>query len=211
LAILEILRPVVEGITQFISILGYPGIFILMTLESALVPIPSEIIMPFSGFLSTTGRLEPIGVIIAGSLGNLVGSILTYYLGLKIGRTFVLKYGKYIFFKRKHLELTERLFAKYGEKISFIGRLLPGIRTYVSLPAGIGKARPKKFVVYTLAGVVIWNSFLTFIGMQLGKRWQNIDKYSLYLDIISVALVAAFVIYFIYVSRRDRDKNVKID
>jgi membrane protein DedA with SNARE-associated domain len=211
LAILEILRPVVEGITQFISILGYPGIFILMTLESALVPIPSEIIMPFSGFLSTTGRLEPIGVIIAGSLGNLIGSILTYYLGLKIGRTFVLKYGKYIFFKRKHLELTERLFAKYGEKISFIGRLLPGIRTYVSLPAGIGKARPKKFVVYTLAGVVIWNSFLTFIGMQLGKRWQNIDKYSLYLDIISVALVAAFVIYFIYVSRRDRDKNVKID
>jgi membrane protein DedA with SNARE-associated domain len=211
LAILEILRPVVEGITQLISILGYPGIFILMTLESALVPIPSEIIMPFSGFLSTTGRLEPIGVIIAGSLGNLIGSILTYYLGLKIGRTVVLKYGKYIFFKRKHLELTERLFAKYGEKISFIGRLLPGIRTYVSLPAGIGKARPKKFVVYTLAGVVIWNSFLTFIGMQLGKRWQNIDKYSLYLDIISVALVAAFVIYFIYVSRRDRDKNVKID
>lgn len=211
MAILEILRPVVEGITQFISILGYPGIFILMTLESALVPIPSEIIMPFSGFLSTTGRLEPIGVIIAGSLGNLIGSILTYYLGLKIGRTFVLKYGKYIFFKRKHLELTERLFAKYGEKISFIGRLLPGIRTYVSLPAGIGKTRPKKFVVYTLAGVVIWNSFLTFIGMQLGKRWQNIDKYSLYLDIISVALVAAFVIYFIYVSRRDRDKNVEID
>jgi membrane protein DedA with SNARE-associated domain len=211
LAILEILRPVVEGITQFISILGYPGIFILMTLESALVPIPSEIIMPFSGFLSTTGRLEPIGVIIAGSVGNVIGSILTYYLGLKVGRTFVLKYGKYILFKRKHLELTERLFAKYGEKISFIGRLLPGIRTYVSLPAGIGKARPKKFVVYTLAGVVIWNSFLTFIGMQLGKRWQNIDKYSLYLDIISVALVAAFVIYFIYVSRRDRDKNVKID
>lgn len=211
MAILEILRPVVEGITQFISILGYPGIFILMTLESALVPIPSEIIMPFSGFLSTTGRLEPIGVIIAGSVGNVIGSILTYYLGLKVGRTFVLKYGKYIFFKRKHLELTERLFAKYGEKISFIGRLLPGIRTYVSLPAGIGKARPKKFVVYTLAGVVIWNSFLTFIGMQLGKRWQNIDKYSLYLDIISVALVAAFVIYFIYVSRRDRDKNVKID
>ena len=211
MAILEILRPVVEGITQFISILGYPGIFILMTLESALVPIPSEIIMPFSGFLSTTGRLEPIGVIIAGSLGNLIGSILTYYLGLKIGRTFVLKYGKYIFFKRKHLELTERLFAKYGEKISFIGRLLPGIRTYVSLPAGIGKARPKKFVIYTLAGVVIWNSFLTFIGMQLGKRWQNIDKYSIDLDIISVALVAAFVIYFMYVSRRDRDKNVKID
>ena len=208
---LEILRPIVEGITQFISILGYPGIFILMTLESALVPIPSEIIMPFSGFLSTTGRLEPIGVIIAGSLGNLIGSIMTYYLGLKIGRSLVLKYGKYIFFKRKHLELTERLFAKYGEKISFIGRLLPGIRTYVSLPAGIGKTRPKKFVIYTLAGVIIWNSLLTFIGMQLGKRWQNIDKYSLYLDIIAVALVAAFVIYFIYASRRDRHKNVKID
>jgi membrane protein DedA with SNARE-associated domain len=208
---LEILRPIVEAITQFISILGYPGIFILMTLESALVPIPSEIIMPFSGFLSTTGRLEPVGVIIAGSIGNLIGSIMTYYLGLKIGRTLVLKYGKYILFKRRHLELTERLFAKYGEKISFVGRLLPVIRTYVSLPAGLGKTRPKKFVFYTLAGVVIWNSLLTFIGMQLGKRWQNIDKYSVYLDIIAVAMVAAFVIYFIYTSRRDRHKNLRID
>jgi membrane protein DedA with SNARE-associated domain len=208
---LEILKPIVEAITQFISILGYPGIFILMTLESALVPIPSEIIMPFSGFLSTTGRLEPIGVIIASSIGNLIGSIMTYYLGLKIGRTLVLKYGKYILFKRRHLELTERLFAKYGEKISFIGRLLPGIRTYVSLPAGLGKTRPKKFVLYTLAGVVIWNSLLTFIGMQLGRRWQNIDKYSVYLDIIAVALVAAFVIYFVYTNRRDRHKNMKID
>ncbi|HZE78855.1 MAG TPA: DedA family protein [Nitrososphaeraceae archaeon] len=208
---LEILKPIVEAITQFISILGYPGIFILMTLESALVPIPSEIIMPFSGFLSTTGRLEPVGVIIAGSIGNLVGSIMTYYLGLKIGRTLVLKYGKYILFKRRHLELTERLFAKYGEKISFIGRLLPGIRTYVSLPAGLGKTRPRKFVLYTLAGVVIWNSLLTFIGMQLGRRWQNIDKYSVYLDIIAVALVAAFVIYFVYTNRRDRHKNLKID
>lgn len=208
---LEILKPIVEAITQFISILGYPGIFILMTLESALVPIPSEIIMPFSGFLSTTGRLEPVGVIIAGSIGNLVGSIMTYYLGLKIGRTLVLKYGKYILFKRRHLELTERLFAKYGEKISFIGRLLPGIRTYVSLPAGLGKTRPRKFVLYTLAGVVIWNSLLTFIGMQLGRRWQNIDKYSVYLDIIAVALVAAFVIYFVYTNTRDRHKNLKID
>ena len=86
------------------------------------------------------------------------------------------EYGKYILFKRRHLELTERLFAKYGKKISFIGRLLPGIRTYVSLPAGLGKTRPRKFVLYTLAGVVIWNSLLTFIGMQLGRRWQNIDK-----------------------------------
>ena len=154
-----------------------------MILESALIPIPSEIIMPFSGFLASTGKINYIGVILAGSFGNLVGSIMIYFLGIKVGRKFVLNYGKYIFFKERHLEITENLFKKYGDIVSFVGRLLPGIRTYVSLPAGIGKTKFARFAVYTFVGSVIWNAMLTYVGMKLGSNWKDIDKYSIYLDI----------------------------
>lgn len=202
MAIIEILRPIVEVITSVITTMSYPGIFFLMILESALIPIPSEIIMPFSGFLASTGKLNYVGVVLAGSFGNLVGSILTYYLGINVGRKVILKYGKYIFFKKEHLELTENLFNKYGDRVSFVGRLLPGIRTYVSLPAGIGKTKFTKFVIYTLAGSLIWNSMLTYVGMKLGSNWKNIDKYSIYLDIAAVLAIAVFLIWFIYNTRR---------
>ena len=202
MAIIEILRPIVEVITSIITTMSYPGIFFLMILESALIPIPSEIIMPFSGFLASTGKLNYIGVVLAGSFGNLVGSILTYYLGINVGRKVILKYGKYIFFKKEHLELTENLFNKYGDRVSFVGRLLPGIRTYVSLPAGIGKTKFTKFVIYTLAGSLIWNSMLTYVGMKLGSNWKNIDRYSIYLDIAAVLAIAVFLIWFIYNTRK---------
>lgn len=206
--VFEIARPLIEFITSFISSVGYLGIFFLMTLESAMIPIPSEIIMPFSGFLASTGKFEPILVVLAGSLGNLVGSILTYYFGLKVGRSFIIKYGKYIFFKKEHLEFTERLFQNYGDKISFVGRLLPVIRTYVSLPAGIGKTKFTKFVFYTLVGSLIWNSILTFAGMQLGNNWKNIDKYSIYLDIATVCILAVFGVWLIVKVRKGRKKQL---
>jgi membrane protein DedA with SNARE-associated domain len=202
MAILEIIRPIVEFITSIISTMSYPGIFFLMILESALIPIPSEIIMPFSGFLASTGKLSYIGIVLAGSFGNLVGSILTYYLGIYLGRKFILKYGRYIFFKKEHLEVTEHLFNKYGDRVSFIGRLLPGIRTYVSLPAGIGKTNFVKFAIYTFAGSIIWNSMLTYVGMKLGNNWKNIDKFSIYLDIAAVIAIAVFLIWFLHNSRR---------
>jgi membrane protein DedA with SNARE-associated domain len=205
LAIIEILKPLVEFITSFIANLGYPGIFVLMILESALIPIPSEIIMPFSGFLVTAGKLGSIGTVLAGSFGNLVGSILTYYLGMKLGRAFLIKYGKYIFFKVHHLEWIEQLFQKYGDKISFIGRLLPGVRTYVSLPAGIGKTKLVKFSIYTLIGSIIWNSFLTYVGMQLGSNWKNIERYSIYLDVAAVIIVAVFVTWLIYTRKNTQE------
>ncbi|MGB6627111.1 MAG: DedA family protein [Nitrososphaeraceae archaeon] len=207
MAVIEILRPLVEFITSVISSLGYGGIFFLMILESALIPIPSEIIMPFSGFLASTGKLGSVGVILAGSLGNLVGSVITYYLGIKLGRAFLIKYGKYILFRVHHLVWTEQLFQKYGDKISFVGRLLPGVRTYISLPAGIGKSNFIKFVVYTLVGSIIWNSLLTYGGIQLGRSWQHIDKYSGYLDIIAVVAIAVFIVWIVYSNRRNRGKG----
>jgi membrane protein DedA with SNARE-associated domain len=180
-----------------------------MILESALIPIPSEIIMPFSGFLSSTGRLDPLSVTLSGSLGNLVGSTLTYYLGIKVGRKFILKYGKYILFKKEHLETTENLFRRYGDKISFAGRLLPGIRTYVSLPAGIGKTDFKKFIIYTFAGSLIWNSMLMYVGMSLGRNWKNIDKYSVYLDLAALLSVAVFIVWFVYKTKRKSNAITK--
>ena len=202
MVLLEILGPIVEAITSFISATGYAGIFGLMLLESALIPIPSEIIMPFSGFLAAGSRLDPVGVILAGTFGNLAGSVLTYFLGLKVGRAFLLKYGRYILFKKNHLELTERWFEKYGDKMSFAGRLLPAIRTYVSLPAGLGVTNFKKFIVYTFAGSLIWNSILTYIGMQLGSNWKNIDKYSIYLDVVAAIVIAAFIVWLVAKSRK---------
>ena len=163
--VIAILKPIVEFITSFISNFGYWGIIILMTLESALIPIPSEIIMPFSGFLALNGRLEPIMVILAGSFGNLVGSIATYYLGIKAGREFIVRYGRYIFFRKHHLELTEQLFQKYGDKIAFVGRLLPRIRTYVSFPVGIGKTRFIKLL--SIIGSIIWNHYLYILEYNL--------------------------------------------
>ena len=207
MALIEILRPLAEFITSVISSLGYGGIFFLMILESALIPIPSEIIMPFSGFLVSSGKLGSVGVILAGSLGNLVGSVITYYLGIRLGRAFLIKYGKYILFRVHHLVWTEQLFQKYGDKISFVGRLLPGVRTYISLPAGIGKSNFIRFVLYTLVGSIIWNSLLTYGGIQLGRSWQHIDKYSGYLDIIAVVATAIFIVWIVYNNTRNRRKG----
>jgi len=201
MALIEMLSPLVQFIASTIAALGYGGIFLLMVFESALIPIPSEIIMPFSGFLAATGKLGLIGVILAGSFGNLVGSVATYFLGIKLGRVFLIKYGKYIFFKPHHLVFTEELFHKYGEKIVFVGRLLPVVRTYVSLPAGIGRTNFFKFTVYTLAGSLIWNTILTYAGFQLGQNWRHIDRYSIYLDVIAVIAVISFIIWIVYKNR----------
>jgi len=186
-----------DFVVWVISNLGYPGIFFLMVLDSAMIPIPSEIILVFSGYLITSGEFELVSVILMGSLGNLVGSYFTYYVGFKWGRLIILKYGKYILLKEKHLEFTENLFQKYGDKISFGGRLLPAIRTYISLPCGIGKTNFIKFSIYTFLGSVIWNTMFTYIGIHLGNKWEDIDKYSVYLEILAVCVITGFVIWFV--------------
>lgn len=198
MAIQEILGPLVQTTTSIISSLGYVGIFFLMVLESALIPIPSEVIMPFSGFLVSVGKLGLVGVILAGSFGNLVGSIATYYLGLRLGRTAIIRYGKYVFFKKKHLEYTERLFEKYGDKVTFVGRLLPAVRTYISLPAGIGLTNFIKFTVYTFVGSLIWNTLLAYAGLELGINWRHIDKYSGYLYTIAIVSTITIIVWIFY-------------
>lgn len=194
---LDIISNLTNFIIQTISNSGYVGIFLLMVAESALIPIPSEIIMPFSGYLVSIGKFNTILVIIAGSIGNLVGSLIAYFIGARLGRGFVLRYGKYVLLKKSHLELAESYFKKYGNRSTFISRLLPAVRTYVSLPAGVAKMNLKKFATYTFVGSIIWNSALTYIGITLGQEWNSIRKYSTYFDaIVVIAVIAVIILYW---------------
>lgn len=142
-----------------------------MVLESACLPIPSEIIMPFSGFLVSHGKFSFWLVILFGTTGNLLGSIVAYYVGFYGGRPWLEKYGKYILISSYDLEITDKWFEKYGQGAIFFGRLLPVVRTFISLPAGIAKMSLLKFCFYTFLGSLSWAYILTFAGVFLGERW----------------------------------------
>ena len=193
---LDIISTLTDFIIQTISNSGYIGVFFLMVAESALIPIPSEIIMPFSGYLVSTGKFDIISVIIAGSVGNLVGSLIAYYVGAYLGRGFVLRYGKFFLLKKSHLELAESYFKKYGDRATFVSRLLPAVRTYVSLPAGVAKMNLKKFSVFTFIGSIIWNASLTYIGITLSEEWDSIRKYSDYFDAIVIISVIVGIVWY---------------
>lgn len=184
-------------VTNFISQIGYVGVFFLMVLESALIPVPSEVIMPFSGFLVATGEFNIFYVLVAGTLGNLVGSIIAYYIGSYVGRGIVLRYGKYVLIDENHLDLADRWFQKFGDRIILISRNLPAVRTYISLPAGISKMNVFKFSIYTLIGSVPWNFALLYAGVLLGNNWEIILRYTTILDVIVGIVGLIFVIWFL--------------
>ena len=203
---IEIISSLTNFIINTISNSGYLGIFFLMIAESALIPIPSEVIMPFSGYLVSAGKFNVIFVILAGSIGNLIGSWIAYFVGSRLGREFILRYGKYVLLKKSHLELTESYFTKYGDRSTFISRLLPAVRTYISLPAGVANMNLKKFSIYTIAGSLIWNTMLTYVGIKLGSEWTNIRQYSDYIDVAVV--VGAIIVIIIFVKKYRKEKSV---
>lgn len=204
---LDIISNLANFVIQIISNTGYLGIFTLMIAESALIPIPSEIIMPFSGYLASTGKLDPILIIISGSIGNLIGSLIAYLVGVKLGREFILKYGRYILLKKSHLDWTESYFKKYGDGSTFVSRLLPAVRTYISLPAGLAKMNLKKFSIYTLAGSLIWSTLLTYVGITLGHEWTKIRQYSDYID--AMVIIGLIILIIVIIKKRigKTDKN----
>jgi membrane protein DedA with SNARE-associated domain len=192
---------ILEFITGLIASWGYLGIFVTMTLESALIPLPSEAVIPFAGFLAYMGEMNIWLVVLVSSLANLAGSIIAYFIGKYLGRGFVERYGKYVLLNMHHLELVEGWFQKYGSPTVFFSRMLPLIRTYNALPAGMGKMNFPKFCVYTFIGSIPWNLALVLVGYKLKENWSILEKYSLYIDILAV-LVAVAVIY--YLARRIR-------
>ncbi|MBS3107428.1 DedA family protein [Candidatus Woesearchaeota archaeon] len=194
----EILSHVGVFCIQVISYLGYFGVFVLMTMESMIFPIPSELVMPFAGFLAATGEMNLYLVIVFSSLGSIFGSWLSYCLGRYGGNRFILKYGKYFFLDETDLMKTEKWFKEKGEKTVLISRFIPVVRHLISIPAGIGKMDLKKFFLYTLIGATAWNAFLAYLGFLLGKNWALVRAYSEYFSIIIVALLLIAGSYFIY-------------
>jgi membrane protein DedA with SNARE-associated domain len=187
---------ILEFITGLISSWGYLGIFVTMTLESALIPIPSEAVIPFAGFLAYMGEMNIWLIVLVSSLANVTGSIIAYEIGKYLGRGFIERYGKYVLLNMGHLQLIERWFDKYGSLTVLFCRMLPLVRTVNALPAGIGKMNFPKFCIFTFIGSIPWNLALVFVGYLLKQNWNILEKYSLYIDILAV-FVAAAVIFFI--------------
>ncbi len=179
-----------------ISRLGYGGIVLLMAIESACIPLPSEIIMPFAGYLVFTGEMQLWLVALAGAVGCVLGSLVAYYVGAWGGRPLVEKYGKYILVSHHDLALADRWFKRYGDITIFVGRLLPVIRTFIAFPAGISRMPMARFVVYTFVGSYIWCWGLAWVGMKLGQNWNTLGVYFHRFDaIIGVVLVIALAWY----------------
>lgn len=180
--------------TLLIHYLGYGGIFILMALESMIFPIPSELVMPFAGFLIVTGQFDPAPVIIASSLGSIAGSLLSYGMGT-LGEPVVLRYGRYLLLNRHHLEWTEIFFFRHGGKTIFISRFIPVVRHLISIPAGLARMSLIPFILFTVAGATLWNGFLTYLGVRLKENWWVIQRYTHILDYFVVAGLFGVVVY----------------
>jgi len=191
-----------EFIIDYISKAGYPAVFLLMTLESALIPIPSEITMPFAGFLVSLGKLNFWLVVLMGAVGNLVGSLAAYALGYwgqeKVARNLIKKYGKYALITYHEVETAEKWFRQRGELIAFGSRLLPAVRTFISLPAGFAQMNIIKFSIYTFLGSFIWSAFLTYLGVVLGENWTKLQTYFHKFDFLIVGLGLALAAFYIY-------------
>ena len=160
----SIINSVVEWATHLIGDSGLPAVFFLMLLESACIPVPSEAIMPFAGFAVTQGHMTLFGITVAGVAGNLVGSWITYAIGYYGGRPFVERWGKYVLLRPHHLETAQRWFDRYGAPVVFFGRMIPIVRTFISLPAGFGKMKFWKFTLFTLLGCIPWVLMLGWVG-----------------------------------------------
>ena len=200
-AILELLSAFIISV---ISTLGYPGILLLMAIESACIPLPSEIILPFSGYLVYTGRFNLWWVATMGALGCNVGSIVAYYVGAKGGRPLLLRYGKYLLISHREIEMADRWFARYGQWTVFFSRLLPVIRTFIALPAGVARMDFWKFNLYTFLGSFPWCYGLAYAGYQLGAHWESLRVYFHQFDYFIGALLVLAIVAYVWLHLRNR-------
>lgn len=198
----KVVEPVVEVATEFIDSAGYLGVFVLMILESACIPIPSEGIMLFAGFSASKGELTLVGIVVAGVLGNLVGSWIAYAVGY-YGRIDLLEKNKLIHISPKHLKWADDWFARYGNVTVFFSRMLPIIRTFISLPAGVAKMPFWRFTAYTLLGSIPWVLMLALVGEAVGENWEDWRHKLGYLDYVVLAAIVAGVVYWLVKRRRN--------
>ena len=186
-----------EHITNFINSTGYISVFLLMTAESMILPIPSEAVMPFAGWLIASGDFTFWGVIFFSTLGSLFGSLLSYFIGQYGGRAIIIKWGKYLLLNEADLIKTETFFKHQGELTIFVSRFIPIVRHLISLPAGLAKMNLVKFCLYTVIGAGLWNAFLALIGFYLKNNWAKIISYSEIIDLLMLVIIIAGIIYFV--------------
>lgn len=194
----KLLAVVATWIIGVIASMGYGGIVLLMAIESACIPLPSEIIMPFAGFLVSKGELTLWGIALAGAVGCVVGSIPAYYIGMFGGRPLAEKFGKYVLISNKDLDMADRWFAKHGEIIIFIGRLLPAVRSFIAFPAGVARMSMPKFVIYTFIGSYIWCWALGYVGMKAGEHWEDLKVYFHNSHYVIAALGLVFAAWYVH-------------
>lgn len=185
-------------IVSIISSAGYAGVVGLMAIESACIPLPSEVIMPFSGYLVLTGRFKLLWVAVAGAFGCNLGSAIAYYVGALGGRPLAEKYGRYLLVSRHDLDRADRWFARYGDGTVFFARLLPVVRTFIALPAGIARMNFLRFNIYTFAGSLPWCLVLAYAGLRLGARWEILRDYFHRFDAVIGLLLLGAVVWFVY-------------
>ncbi|MGH9351208.1 MAG: DedA family protein [Terriglobia bacterium] len=194
-------------ITSVISALGYPGVLVLMAIESACIPIPSEVIMTFSGYLVFLGRFKLEWVAVVGALGCNAGSIVAYWVGVAGGRPLVERYGRYIWLSKGDLERADRWFARYGDWTVFFARLLPVVRTFIALPAGVSRMNFLRFNIYTFLGSLPWCWVLAYAGMKLGANWDRLAPYFHRFDKVFVAACIVIICGLVYYRWRNRIRD----
>jgi len=201
------MHQLIEWLLITIGALGYPGIFLLMAMESSVIPIPSELVMPPAGYLAQQGQMNMLIVILCGTAGSLAGAYANYFTAHYLGRPLVLKYGKYVWITEEKFAKVERFFRDHGEVSTFVGRLLPVVRHLISLPAGLSGMNHVKFSLYTLAGAGLWVTVLTFIGYFIGMNRELIMRYSHHALIGAVVLSVVIIILYV---RSHRKKTAEL-
>lgn len=201
----------INGITHFIAALGYPGVLLLMALESACIPIPSEAIMPFAGSLIITDPARHFNLhtlAFVGAIGNLLGSIVAYWVGAIGGRPFLEKYGPYVLIRKRDIDKSDRFFHKYGDWTVLVSRVLPIVRTFISLPAGIAKMPFAKFCAFTFIGALPFCYLLAYAGIKLGQHWEQVRAVLHKADLaIGIVLVVLFALWLKHHLKPDPDDD----
>ena len=199
---MEMLHEVINWIVQIVGHWGYPGIIIMMFLESSFLPFPSEVVVVPAGYLAARGEMSLSLVILAGLTGSLLGALFNYWLAVIWGRPFFKKYGRYVLVSEKSLDRADRFFAEHGHISTFIGRLLPGIRQYISLPAGIARMNLSLFAAFTGLGAGIWVMILALVGYYIGNNQELVNQY-LHQILVGIGIFAVLLITgYVVVKRR---------
>ena len=200
------MHELLKWLVDTISTVGYPGIVFLMFVESTFIPLPSEIVIPPAGYLISQNKMSWMGVILSGTIGSVLGALFNYTLAVYLGRPFILKYGKYFSVSQKHFFQGEKFFLKHGNISTFIGRLILGLRHYISFPAGLCRMNLAKFCFYTAAGASIWVAVLAYIGYFVGNNQEKVAEVTKQWSIVIILGCVLLVIGYIFWHRR-KSKN----